>query len=254
MRNSFSSLLAAAILAFGLAVGAPDLGERRKHHENLRQQWKQAQAGNDWRPELAPVSGAMPYQAKAVPASTPAPTSQSAPFPWSQPAAPASATASNVGAEPKRHETMREPMEKRQSGGNDRRSELAPVSGAMPYAPRLRRRPGGVCAGAGSPPAPAPPLSQAPSSLGGSSQLQLRRRGAPANSGAGEYATELAARAQCPSDTIVWADTPSRIYHYSGTPLLRANRSGAYMCEANARAAGYRAAKNRQREAGTPSG
>jgi hypothetical protein len=73
--------------------------------------------------------------------------------------------------------------------------------------------------------------------------------GAPSALQAGQYTTELAARARCPSDTVVWVNTPTRIYHYSGTHYYGQTHRGAYMCEADARAAGYRAARNRQREA-----
>jgi hypothetical protein len=117
---------------------------------------------------------------------------------------------------------------------------------------------------AGSPPsgtfAPAPAPPPAPASQSGSlfpwwqQSVPVSTPGAPAAPRAGEYTTELAARARCPSDTVVWANTPTRIYHYSGTHYYGRTRRGAYMCEADARAAGYRAAKNRQREAGTPSG
>jgi hypothetical protein len=43
------------------------------------------------------------------------------------------------GGRPKRHETLREPMERRQGRRNDRRSKLAAVFIAVPIAPRLRR-------------------------------------------------------------------------------------------------------------------
>ena len=73
--------------------------------------------------------------------------------------------------------------------------------------------------------------------------------GPPSTLQAGQYTTELAARARCPSDTVVWVNTPTRIYHYSGTRYYGQTHRGAYMCEADARAGGYRAARNRQREA-----
>ena len=62
-----------------------------------------------------------------------------------------------------------------------------------------------------------------------------------------------------PSDTIVWANTPSRIYQYSGTRYSGTTRNGAYMCEADARATGYRASRGRSVRPGrlsvtTPSG
>jgi hypothetical protein len=40
---------------------------------------------------------------------------------------------------PKRHEAVREPMERRQGCWRDRRSDLAAVSVAMPYTPELHR-------------------------------------------------------------------------------------------------------------------
>ena len=104
--------------------------------------------GNDWRPELAAVSGAMPYEpeqprfdacdrARACP-------SVRLPFPMVAVLGASFCDGVNRRRRPKRHETMREPMERRQGGGNDRRPELAAVSCAMPYAPRLRRRRSGV--------------------------------------------------------------------------------------------------------------
>ena len=65
----------------------------------------------------------------------------------------------------------------------------------------------------------------------------------PSATRAGEYTTELAARASCPSDTVVWVNTPSRVYHYAGTHYYGHTKRGAFMCEANARAAGNRAAR-----------
>ncbi len=67
--------------------------------------------------------------------------------------------------------------------------------------------------------------------------------GAPSAPRAGEYTTELEARARCPSDTVVWVNTPSRVYHYAGTHYYGHTKRGAYMCEADARAAGNRAAR-----------
>jgi hypothetical protein len=182
MHNSFSSLLVAATVLFGLVVGGSNSASAESVMKTCASQWKQAQTtgttgGQSWPQFLAQCrthqgSAAAPSGGFApAPAPAPAPASQSGSlFPWWQQSAPSSTP------------------------------------------------------------------------------------GAPATPRAGEYTTELAARARCPSDTVVWANTPSRIYHYSGTRYYGNTRRGAYMCEADARAAGYRAAKNRQREAGTPSG
>ena len=103
--------------------------------------------------------------------------------------------------------------------------------------------------------APAPAPAPAPASQSGSlfpwwqPSAPASAPGTPPATRAGEYATELQARARCPSDTVVWVNTPTRIYHYAGTRYYGHTRRGAYMCEADARAAGYRAARNRQREA-----
>ncbi len=57
-------------------------------------------------------------------------------------------------------------------------------------------------------------------------------------------ATEAQLKAKCPSDTIVWVNTKSKIYHFAGTHDYGNTKSGAYMCEMDATAAGDRAAKN----------
>jgi hypothetical protein len=59
-----------------------------------------------------------------------------------------------------------------------------------------------------------------------------------------QYATETLARAACPTDTVVWANTRSEIYHFQGTPAYGNTKAGAYMCEKAALAVSIRAAKN----------
>ena len=67
---------------------------------------------------------------------------------------------------------------------------------------------------------------------------------APAATGAGQFTSDQQARARCPSDTVVWVNTRSRIYHFAGTRDYGNTKQGAYMCEADARSAGDRAAMN----------
>ena len=81
---------------------------------------------------------------------------------------------------------------------------------------------------------PAPAPAPAPANYGS----------APAPTGAGEFATEQQARYRCPSGTIVWVNTKSRIYHFAGTSNYGNTKHGAYMCEQDAQAAGDRAAMN----------
>ena len=65
--------------------------------------------------------------------------------------------------------------------------------------------------------------------------------------GAGEFSTELQAKGRCPGDTVVWVNTKgkSHTYHYSGSRWYGTTKQGAYMCEADAGAAGYHASKSK---------
>ena len=62
--------------------------------------------------------------------------------------------------------------------------------------------------------------------------------------GANQYSTEVLALAHCPTDTVVWANTRSNIYHFRGTANYGTTKAGAYMCERRALAGGVRAARN----------
>jgi hypothetical protein len=62
--------------------------------------------------------------------------------------------------------------------------------------------------------------------------------------GANEFPQEALAKAHCPTDTVVWANLESRIYHFSGTKSYGTTKEGAYMCEKEALGQGVRAAKN----------
>jgi hypothetical protein len=62
--------------------------------------------------------------------------------------------------------------------------------------------------------------------------------------GAGGFASDAQARARCPSDTVVWVNTRSGVYHFAGTHNYGTTKQGTYMCEADAKAAGDRAAEN----------
>jgi hypothetical protein len=66
---------------------------------------------------------------------------------------------------------------------------------------------------------------------------------AAAATGAGQFTTEAEAKGKCPSDTVVWVNTKSHKYHYSGHRSYGTTKQGAYMCEADANAAGDVAAK-----------
>ena len=64
------------------------------------------------------------------------------------------------------------------------------------------------------------------------------------SSDAAQFPTERQARARCPADTVVWANTHSNIYHFRGTANYGTTQAGAYMCEQDSLSEGMRAAKN----------
>ena len=91
-----------------------------------------------------------------------------------------------------------------------------------------------------APPAPAPTAAAPPAR-----PLSAPTRTTSANpSGANEFSSEALAKARCPTDTVVWANLHSKVYHFSGTRFYGTTEHGAYMCERDSAAAGMRAAKN----------
>ena len=49
--------------------------------------------------------------------------------------------------------------------------------------------------------------------------------------GADQYTTETLARVHCPTDTVVWANTRSGVYHFRNTAHYGNTKAGGYMCE-----------------------
>jgi hypothetical protein len=64
-----------------------------------------------------------------------------------------------------------------------------------------------------------------------------------ANLEAGQFADEATAKGRCPTDTVVWVNLPSKVYHFAGTKNYGTTKRGAYMCEKEAIAAEDRASK-----------
>ena len=92
--------------------------------------------------------------------------------------------------------------------------------------------------------APVPAPASAPNSGSLFPWWQPNPNAAPAPTGAGQFGAEVEARARCPNDKVVWVNTASKIYHYPGTRYYARTKLGAYMCEADAKAAGDRAARS----------
>jgi type IV secretory pathway VirB10-like protein len=95
---------------------------------------------------------------------------------------------------------------------------------------------------------PAPPPAATPPAARPAPAPRTAAKPAPSTpgtpSGANQFATEAQAKARCPSDTVVWANLPSHIYHFNGYRNYGTTKDGAYMCEGDTAAAGFRAPKN----------
>lgn len=91
--------------------------------------------------------------------------------------------------------------------------------------------------------APAPAPTPTPTPTPAAMKPAPKKTPAAMATGAGEFATEAEAKAKCPSDTVVWVNTKSHKFHYAGHRSYGTTKQGAYMCEADATAAGDVAAK-----------
>jgi hypothetical protein len=97
------------------------------------------------------------------------------------------------------------------------------------------------------PSAPAAPRTAAPAARTNPPPSPRPRETTAVAPAGQQFANEAQARARCPSDTVVWVNEKSRIYHFSGSKNYGNTKEGTYMCEKDAVAAGERAAKNEKR-------
>jgi len=89
-----------------------------------------------------------------------------------------------------------------------------------------------------APQKPAPTATAAPAPV---QQPSASKGGATLD--AGQFADETSAKARCPTDTVVWVNLPSKVYHFAGTKSYGTTKRGAYMCEKDAIGAENRASK-----------
>ncbi|HUZ62559.1 MAG TPA: hypothetical protein VMU82_02490 [Acetobacteraceae bacterium] len=59
------------------------------------------------------------------------------------------------------------------------------------------------------------------------------------------YKTQAAAQQVCGSDPVVWANTRSKVFHLPGDRYFGKTKSGAYVCQKVAEAAGMHASGHR---------
>jgi hypothetical protein len=95
---------------------------------------------------------------------------------------------------------------------------------------------------------PAPPAAAAAPKAAAQAATPSSAKSAPAAvttpTGANQFSTEALAKARCPTDTVVWVNLTSRIYHFARSKNYGKTTRGAYMCEKDTAAASFRAAKN----------
>src|SRR5262249_52005526 len=65
----------------------------------------------------------------------------------------------------------------------------------------------------------------------------------------GQDPTQARGKTRCPSDAVVWVNPASKVYHPSGSRSYGKMATGAYMCEQESIAAGFRAPKLARRPA-----
>lgn len=63
------------------------------------------------------------------------------------------------------------------------------------------------------------------------------------SSGLQTFSTEQSAKQHCPTDTVVWLNLPTGIYHYKGQHWYGNTKSGTYVCQKEADKAGDRATR-----------
>ena len=59
-----------------------------------------------------------------------------------------------------------------------------------------------------------------------------------------QFETARQAKDHCPTDTVVWANLASKVYHFYGERGYGSTRRGAYVCEADALSVGMKSGKN----------
>ncbi len=234
MRRQIVIGLCSAVLGF-VALSSHAMAQQKTVKE-CQEEWKANKAANKANgvTEKAYVAQCRSGAASAQPAAAPA----AAPTP----APPPKAAASGQKTVKDCQEEWRANKAANKANGITEKAYVAECHGGA--AP-----PKATAAPAASPPsAPAPaPTAAAPPAKPVTRSTSAEKpapRTVPAPVAANEFSTEAQAKVRCPSDTVVWVNLTSKIYHFSGTKNYGNTKRGAYMCERDTAAAGMRAAKN----------
>jgi len=90
---------------------------------------------------------------------------------------------------------------------------------------------------------PRAPSAPAPAATAATTPSTRSAPTATTPTAANQFSAEGQAKAHCPSDTVVWANLSSKVYHFGGYKDYGNTKRGAYMCEKDATAQGFRASK-----------
>jgi hypothetical protein len=236
IRAAFSALILAGVLG---AVGvAPASAMTKKACEDA---WHQAKAAGQ-SPGTFKTYQAANCAGDAPAAATPA--AQPASAPAAEPAAASAGPMTRKACEDAWHQAKAAG----QSPGTFKTYQAANCNGAAPAAAAPAAEPAPAPAPAAQP-APAPVAQPAPAPAPAPAKpapavAKPAPTAAAQPTGAGEFATDTEAKSHCPTANVVWVNTKTHIFHYAGHPRYGKTKQGAYMCEADATAAGDRASKS----------
>jgi hypothetical protein len=241
MRRRIAVVMCSAVL--GLMTLSSHAIAQQKTAKECREEWRANKAANQASgvTEKAYVAqcrgGAEPAQPTAAPVPAPA-------------HAPTAATTGQKTAKECREEWRANKAANQASGVTEKAYVAQCRGGAEPAQPTAAPVPAPAPApaptAAPAAPAPAPTVAAPPARPAPPAATAVRP--APSTptgpAGANQFSTEAQAKARCPSDTVVWVNLTSKIYHFSGTKDYGTTKHGAYMCEGDTAASGMRAAKN----------
>jgi len=236
MKRRIAIVMCTAVL--GLTTLSSHVMAQQKTVKTCQDEWKANKAANKANgiTEKAYVAecrgGATAAQPAAAPAAPPA-------------AAPAAAATGKKTAKAC-HEEWRANKAANETNGISEKAYVAKCRGVAASTQTTVAPPAPTPTAAPAAPPPTPTTAAPPAKpvTSATSTVRPAPTATPQPVGANEFSTEAQAKARCPSDTVVWVNLTSKIYHFSGTKNYGNTKKGAYMCERDTAAAGMRASKN----------
>jgi hypothetical protein len=237
-KRTIGIALSAIILAAAFGLAGTGAASAESVNKICGEQWKQAKAsgstnGMTWKDFLAQCH----EQQKGAAPAAPAPAAAAAPAPAAAPVVTAAAggkTAKECNAE---YAANKEAIK---ASGQKKKDFVEACRAGTETVPPAAAPAAAAPAPAAAPPPAAPPPAAAPAPKPAAA---AKPKPAAAATGAGDFKTEAEAKGRCPTDTVVWVNTKSSVYHFAGTHSYGTTKQGAYMCEADAKAAGHRASE-----------